>query len=189
MIDRDQILVVIGGRNKTAIFKDIQCYSFALGKWSRHASLPKGLFSHSACVWKDKVLITGGIWSDMEQNSALFIYDPSRKSQVLRKIEPRGVHLPRSAHTSHVIGSKLYLVGGISYQGGVDPGVGVIDLITGESKEIKIAVDPCRNKNPLYNHASFVEGDDIYTVGGGGNAFSFGMHLSREIVKINVGEF
>ena len=183
LLDNDDILVVIGGRNQTQVFKDIQCYSFALRKWRRPASLPRGLYSHAVSIWKGKVLISGGIWSDGQQNLAIQVFDPS--TATLREICPDGIYIPRSGHTSHVIGSKLYLVGGISYQSSFDPGVGVIDLISCVAKEVKIHVEACRNKNPIYNHGSFVHEGAIYTVGGGGNAFSFGMHLSREIVKIN----
>ena len=188
LVDEDQTLVVVGGRDRSQVYKDIQCFSFPMKKWRKKASLPRGLFSHTANVWKNKVIICGGIWSNGEQNSSIFVYDPTSSQMGLKKVTPSGPYIPRSAHTAHVIDSKLYLVGGVSFRSPVDPGLGVVDLITGVSEEFKIHVDPCQNKNPLYNHGSFWDSKSICTVGGGGNAFSFGMHVSKEVFEINIEE-
>ena len=177
-------------------------FAVASGSWTLLRKLPHGLHSHSATAWshsaeRDKntlIIVSGGLSGDssiLSANPNIYVINPRDSRSTIDVIRTRGPYIPRFAHTSHVHRSRLLLVGGVAATGCVQPGVGIVDLVTGDSVELQLeagvpAADVC-----LYNHGSCLheaEGDRarIFAFGGGGNCFSFGCHFSKRCLEIDV---
>ncbi len=94
----------------------------------------------------------------------------------------------RFSHTSHLIrGDQLVLVGGVS--NAQEPGIGIVNLKSKIVREFSIELIPL--EAPLTLHTSYVEEDvdgrvRVFTFGGGTNCFSFGMHVNKSIIEIQL---
>ena len=169
----DSHLVLIGGRDTETVFQHVWLYSTTKCKWRRICKLPMPLFSHSSAAWKGKVIVSGGIDSKMNFNTSLYLFEPL-KHQVMRRVSLDLT--PRLSHNSFVTeNSVIYLMGGVTPKR--DCGATEVDLVLGTVKEES---EP-QSSVPLYsNTGAFINGQFLM-VGGGGNCFSFGMHITNQI--------
>ncbi len=146
------------------------------------------------------MIVTGGMRGDGSLNSTLYVFDPS-EGQV-ESLQIDGLR-PRFSHTSHVIGSLVVLVGGVcAPQPGtnsMEPGVSVVDVAARTAFDCQLWPPPLSQCGGAgrqlslyggYCHASAVieKGGErsIVAVGGGGNCFSFGMHVGQKALHIDV---
>ena len=201
--------MLVGGRDRSRTFSCVWKFAIGSRRWALLRKLPHGLHSHSAAAWdvsgrtsskrdeKTVIIVTGGLSGDgfLSANTNIYVIKLCEKHEVRKPkidvIRTRGPYIPRFGHTSHVYRSRLFLVGGVAASGNEQPGVGIVDLISGTSVELQVetgipAADIC-----LYNHCSCLQEADgerprIFVFGGGGNCFSFGSHFSRRCLEIDV---
>ena len=188
-------LVLVGGRDRFRTFSDVWVFDIESVRWTLLKKLPHGLHSHSTAVWRNSetnklvIIISGGLVGNgiLSGNSNIYVMGVGGLTDTIRTCDP---YITRFGHTSHVHRSKLFLVGGVASSGGQQPGVCVVDLITGGSVELELetgvpAADIC-----LYNHGSCLQEEGerprILVFGGGGNCFSFGSHFSKYSLEIDL---
>ncbi len=167
--------------HRTKVFDDVWSLDPAARKWTGPLILPDGgVHSHASSAYgSDKVLITGGLRGDQIICDRISVLDTS-SMKVSSHPGPPGM-LPRFSHSCIVAGSRAYLVGGVSSH--LQPGVAVLDLAQWTVREYSLEVP---RSVGLYSHGIVSkEGNgDIYVLGGGGNCFSFGMHIATEALVI-----
>ena len=179
-------LVLIGGKSSQCeIFGDIWIFHFKAKKWEKSTkSVETGLYSHSSATVDNNanvIIISGGMTKNPTKiNPHIFIYDVEEDS--LKQLELDVT--PRFSHTSHYFKDKLYLVGGIGDY--VQPGICIIHNlfrgnITVKEYELDLPISV-----GLYNHSSLIDGHILKCYGGGGNCFSFGMHVSTQSLEIDL---
>jgi tRNA wybutosine-synthesizing protein 4 len=179
-------LFVIGGRDSKTVFQDIWQFDIEAEKWGpRTVRLPYDLYSHSTAVYKNSLIVTGGLkdFTSCQVNNEVLLYNP--EDEVLRTVRPFGAYFGRFGHTSHVISdSRLILVGGV-VSCPRDIVVSVIDL---NSLHVVNFEANLRLDAPLVQHSSVYDKDrqSVIIFGGGTNCFSFGMHVNSSILSFSL---
>ena len=157
---------------------------------SRLQSVVSDLFmirSASAAVWRETetVFVTGGLKDNLELSDKIISIKLVDDEVVVKESSSR--ILPRFSHTSHIVGDKLLVVGGVGV--GDPPPCEVIDLVTGERAVFRLPSEVEGELLMCHNHGSAIIDDkELWIVGGGGNCFSFGTHYN-EIFKFNISNF
>ncbi|XP_062983308.1 tRNA wybutosine-synthesizing protein 4 [Elgaria multicarinata webbii] len=151
--------------------------------------VPAGRHSHSACGWKDGVLIAGGLEAAEQPLGTILFLRPAERGFQWDTVETCPPLAPRYSHTAHVHHGKLLLVGGVWLHAPSVPGVAVIDLATGLAVEYRIDTASLPRPLMLHNHSSIFLPDEkeALLLGGGGNCFSFGSHLNWPPVCLALG--
>ena len=179
--NKDGFLVMIGGKDASQVFSDVWKFEMKTKQWNKIDNLlPKGIFSHSVSNWESKLIVSGGIKSDERINDEIFILDFKRKP-ICSKFDAPGIK-SRFSHSSEVYGSKLILIGGICQTG--EAGIGIVDLENPcLSREFQLDIP---RSVATYNHSHIRIKDKILIFGGGGNCFSFGMHIASNAIEIDL---
>ena len=138
-------------------------------------------------MYKNKLIISGGLkdFAKCDVNDEIIIYDPNQRShaKAVKYLKLGKNYFPRFSHSSHVLNDgRLVLVGGVVTTN-MEFLVSVVDLVT---LQVTNFVTNCSLHAPLVQHASAQEGKEILVFGGGTNCFSFGMHVNKEILRINL---
>nr|XP_033790156.1 tRNA wybutosine-synthesizing protein 4 isoform X2 [Geotrypetes seraphini] len=151
-------------------------------------SAPEGRHSHSACGWKGGAVIAGGLGAEGLPLGTICFLKPSTSGFCWQAIDTCPPVVPRYSHTAHVHEGKLLLVGGVWIHSQSVPGVTMIDLNTGQTCEYQIDTSPLQWPLMLHNHSSVLlqEENRLLILGGGGNCFSFGTHLNRHLVLLDL---
>ncbi|XP_059088910.1 tRNA wybutosine-synthesizing protein 4-like [Tigriopus californicus] len=188
MVKLSESVILCGGRNTKDVLKDVFKLDTEMFQWSLIGCLPFGLFSHSMAVTaKSDILVSGGLLPDQktlnDQLIQLNLNGPRLQVTRWRHDSLSG----RFAHTSHVVGSKLILVGGIARAG--EAGITWIDLESKLVRNFELAV-PRNRFLTFYNHGSIFQPNNgiISVFGGGGNCFSFGMHVADSLIEIHLNQ-
>lgn len=187
--------VVINGMDSVVVFGGYCCMatnncfilSSRLWMWSpvgvqKHTPSPRQ--SHSSVTYNtSNVIITGGLNGDDHIFNSVHKFDAEkRKWDVMDVI---GL-LPRYSHTSHIWNDHLFLVGGVTSIGNTKLGIGVVNLKTLQAFEVGLPAQDPEFPILLCGHTSYIDEDDIFIIGGGGNCFSFGTHFNKRIAVFNV---
>lgn len=180
MSETESGLVVIGGKNHEKVFSDISEFSLETLTWNKRNELEIGLFSHSAAVYKSTIIITGGLNEQEQINEFIFVLDT--RSNDIRKFKFPDL-LPRFSHQSVIHNNHLFLIGGISKQ--YQPGLAVLSLEPELNLIREYHLDIPRSIG-LYNNSITIQNGKILCFGGGGNCFSFGMHIGTEVLQIDL---
>ena len=157
---------------------------------SRIQSVVTDLFrvcSASAAVWTESstVIVTGGLRDNMGISDRIVTIKLDNDEVVVKESDVKMI--PRFSHTSHVVGDKLLIVGGVG--DGDPPPCEVIDLITGDKTDFSLPSEVEGELLMCHSHGSAIINDkELWVVGGGGNCFSFGTHYN-EVVKFDISEF
>ena len=144
--------------------------------------------SASAAVWKETetVIVTGGLRDDMEISDRVVTINLDDNGEVVVKKSDIKI-VPRFSHTSHVVGDKLLIIGGVG--DGDPPPCEVIDLVTGDKAVFSLPSEVEGELLMCHNHGSVIIDDtELWVVGGGGNCFSFGTHYN-EVFKFDISKF
>ena len=144
--------------------------------------------SASAAMWKETetVIVTGGLRDDMEISDRVVTITLDDNGEVVVKKSDIKI-VPRFSHTSHVVGDKLLIIGGVG--DGDPPPCEVIDLVTGDKTEFSLPSEVEGELLMCHNHGSVIIDDtELWVVGGGGNCFSFGTHYN-EVFKFDISKF
>ncbi|EDV26751.1 uncharacterized protein TRIADDRAFT_55092 [Trichoplax adhaerens] len=191
IIDDGKCLIFGGITTNMVTLNDSYIFEFASRKWSRVsvAGLVSPRHSHTACKWKDYVVVYGGLGFDFKPAigiSALNIKDELAMNWISLEFNPQ---LPtRYSHTAHVLEDRLLVIGGI------DPFLTctntLIDInLENRTWRMFLLQEPCIEKPilMLHNHDSVCLGksrQQVFTLGGGGNCFSFGTHFNSHLLEI-----
>jgi len=183
-------LVVYGGRDESAVMDDVWLYCLTEGTWSRMEVLsentPAARFSHAMCAVAGGLFLSGGLAADERP-----LGDCWKLSLPLGPTgRPAGAvwtrlccdSITRYSHHAHTMqdGQSVLLLGGVSsspynlpvalWQGGK---VQSADL----EKSLTFM---CHNMATVRSEGS------IHCLGGGGNCFSFGTHLNKQLLCFSV---
>ncbi|XP_067112568.1 tRNA wybutosine-synthesizing protein 4 [Osmerus mordax] len=176
-------LFVFGGRNETeAALGDAHFLSLNNLHWTEmsvEGIPPEARLSHSACPYKEGVVVFGGLGRGGVPLGDTTFLRPTTTGFCWESLAVHPQPVPRYSHNAHVIGQRLVVVGGVWLQAEGVPGIAVIDLITGSGMEFQL--DTMSVPWPLMLH-SFCsqlldpEEPTLALMCGGGNCFSFGTH-------------
>lgn len=143
--------------------------------------------SASAAVWNETetVIVTGGLLDDMDISDRVVSINIDNDEVVVKESDIKII--PRFSHTSHVVGDKLLVIGGVG--DGDPPPCEVIDLVTGHKTEFSLPSEVEGELLMCHNHGSaIINNTELWVVGGGGNCFSFGTHYN-EVFKFDISKF
>ncbi|MBX9680483.1 MAG: hypothetical protein K2X38_17130 [Gemmataceae bacterium] len=139
----DGKIVRIGGmqpRNKTGesadnhSIKEVSAYEPKTGKWSALPELPAGRSSHDAVAVGSKIVVAGG-W-EMQGKGQKAVWHDKALVLDLSKTNPtwETIDQPFSRRAVNVaaVGTKVFVVGGMTADGGIEKKVDVLDLATGK---------------------------------------------------------
>ncbi|MBK7407114.1 MAG: T9SS type A sorting domain-containing protein [Saprospirales bacterium] len=128
------------------------------------ASLPAARAFLSACTTPDgRIVVTGGTGgaSGATQNT-VYIYDPSNNQW---DTSPYALNVARAAHTSVVVGHKIYVIGGTqSFSTGM--GINSVEVLDLDNPEAGWVTDPANLLSPRVLHGSVALYNKIVTLGG-----------------------
>ncbi|XP_044142528.1 tRNA wybutosine-synthesizing protein 4 [Bufo gargarizans] len=149
---------------------------------------PLGCHSHSSCGWKGGAVLSGGILTSGVPTGSITILKPAGSHFSWEHLDTTPPLMPRYSHSSHVIGEKLLLVGGVWIHARGVPGLTIVDLITGQVSEYRIDSTSLEWPLMLHGHSSVLLADKkhLLLLGGGGTCFSFGTHLNRQPVVLKL---
>ncbi|XP_073468854.1 tRNA wybutosine-synthesizing protein 4 isoform X1 [Aquarana catesbeiana] len=149
---------------------------------------PPWCHSHSCSGWKGGAVISGGLLKSGLPTGSIYILHPRQTHFEWEKLETSPPLTPRYAHTSHVIGDRLLLVGGVWIHRRGVPGLAVVDLKTGQVSEFQLNTASLTWPLMLHGHSSVLLQDSkqIVILGGGGTCFSFGTHLNAQPVVVDL---
>ncbi|XP_078795157.1 tRNA wybutosine-synthesizing protein 4 isoform X4 [Oryzias latipes] len=190
--DRD-FLFVFGGKNQSErAMGDTAFLSLDDQRWTQipvEGVAPAPRHSHSACSYEGGVLVFGGLSEGGVPLGDTAMLRPTERGFCWEEMDVRPPPEPRYSHRAHVLEQKLLVVGGVwMFSEGV-PGLAVIDLITRTSMEVSL--DTASVPHPLMLHSfcselAASEEPELLLIGGGGNCFSFGTHLNRHPVTVDL---
>ena len=190
-------LLLIGGRNQKKVYDQVYKFSTVENQWKFMKKLDFSIYSHSTVVWKDYLIINGGLkdFSKCQVNCDLLLISSTCGSS-WRKLKVPNHYYGRFSHTSHVTESgKILQVGGVVIDAKVDIVLTVIE-IENNAHDVFVTNYEAKEtlKAPLVQHTSLMHFDDeeeskqnegkILILGGGTNCFSFGMHVNSDVIQI-----
>lgn len=148
-----------------------------------------GIQSHAMCYDNDRyVYIAGGLTAHEQVLSDLYRLDIHNPTAGWARL-PAKIDAVYS-HTCHIVDDKLVVVGGID-RSGDQMGVQIVDLknSTGEDYSLPVTTDTRLRMN--FNHTSHIVSQEnrvksVMIVGGGGNCYSFGTHLNKDVIAFNI---
>ncbi|KAM4699631.1 tRNA wybutosine-synthesizing protein 4 isoform 2-T3 [Discoglossus pictus] len=151
-------------------------------------SSPSGRHSHNSCKWKDGAVISGGLLASGVPSGSITLIKPCGSHFKWERLRTTPSLTPRYSHSSHVMGDKLLLVGGVWIHCRSVPGVAIIDLNTGHVAEYEINTSSLEWPLMMHGHSSVLlpEEMQVLIMGGGGNCFSFGTHLNKQPILLQL---
>ena len=196
-MDGTELIIIFGGRTNTGVALD-NCSVFSINSntWEEvvfDGEMPTARFSHSCFTWKNSVYIIGGLGSDFIPLNSIYKLSIEVSTRVIECID---VSISFTQTDTRIVSKQLklfdfpyqyaspavchgdvaYLIGGICCQGDGTTGVVTIHLSTMTWSQCGVPAD---HHVILANHtAHYWRDNNIVTLGGGGNCFSFGTHYN-----------
>ncbi|MGH0158753.1 UNVERIFIED_CONTAM: hypothetical protein FKN15_055516 [Acipenser sinensis] len=137
----DSYLFVFGGCSiEEQALQDWHFLKLEESTWTQvpvGGAVPEPRHSHSACPYAGGLVIAGGLGGQTPLGSTVLLR-PAQSGFRWHELKTDPPIIPRYSHTAHVIGDQLVLVGGVWIQADGVPGVAVINLTTGGSREYSI---------------------------------------------------
>uniref|UniRef100_A0A8C5PEY4 tRNA wybutosine-synthesizing protein 4 n=1 Tax=Leptobrachium leishanense TaxID=445787 RepID=A0A8C5PEY4_9ANUR len=186
---------VFGGRSVSSMAMQgimfLRSDSLSMVELPVSGSVPAGRHSHSCCGWNGGAVLSGGLLRSGTPSGSITVLRPSDYHFQWEKLETTPPLTPRYSHSSHVVGDKLLLVGGIWFVPHSVPGLAVVDLRSGHCAEYEIDASFLEWPLMLHGHSSILHPDkrQILLLGGGGTCFSFGTHMNRQPVLLQLPVF
>lgn len=142
-----------------------------IGKWEDLPPLPSGRSSHDVVVVGDKLVVVGG-WK-MGGKDGKSTWHDTALSLDLTAPDAKWVEIPqpfkRRALTAAVLGSKVYVLGGLT-ENGADPRVDILDVPTGKWSSGP-AIPVGDSKMPAFSPAATTVGERIVIQTSAGGVF------------------
>lgn len=184
-------LFLFGGKNGSQeVLGGNSFFDLSQNLWTEvtiEGPAPEARFSHSACSYQGGAVVFGGLSRRGLPLGDTIMLRPTNCGFSWERLDIEPPPLARYSHSTHVIGSKLLVVGGVWLYSRV-PGVLVIDLKTQSSVEYRL--DTTAVPWPLMLHSFCSElcasNEELLLIGGGGNCFSFGTHLNPQPVVVDL---
>jgi Ras-related C3 botulinum toxin substrate 1 len=132
----NKCLFVFGGKSN-GYYNDVHCLDTMKNKWVKlevKGTVPSRRYGHSACVWKNKMVVFGGYDNDGFTSNEIFMFDLQQHSWELIVSKSQSTPAPRFHHTCVVVHDKMYLFGGRD----ADNHVWIFDLIEYTWRELTI---------------------------------------------------
>ncbi|XP_055877981.1 tRNA wybutosine-synthesizing protein 4-like [Biomphalaria glabrata] len=188
--DGKEKLFIHGGKTKTCdVLGDCHLFDPETETWEEvlcSGDVPGPRHSHCVTFWNGNVLLTGGL--DIHHEPVLDVFRLDIGSRVWYRMNISGTFYPRYSHTAHLLGDFLILVGGVNTYH-PPPGVAFVNLKTSQSMEFALPSPDKTSLMMLHRHTSILLDDQqLVVLGGGGNCFSFGTHLNRTPVLLNISQ-
>ncbi|XP_075705456.1 tRNA wybutosine-synthesizing protein 4 isoform X2 [Rhinoderma darwinii] len=183
---------VFGGRCKESSALQevafVHTEDMSLAQISVMGEAPLGCHSHSCCGWDGGAVLSGGLLTSGIPTSSITILKTSESHFFWERLDTTPPLTPRYSHSSHVVGEKLLLVGGVWIHARGVPGLTVVNLITGHVSEFHINSASLEWPLMLHGHSSVLLPDNkrVVVLGGGGTCFSFGTHLNKQPVVLEL---
>ncbi|XP_060073537.1 tRNA wybutosine-synthesizing protein 4-like [Ylistrum balloti] len=185
-----ECVFLFGGRTeKVLALNDGYFLETATGRWTKVSSVESAFVpvprqAHSTTTWGQKVILSGGLDSDLQPLNSVHTFDIT--SCEWKTLDVKGKMLGRYSHSSHVIGEYLVLIGGVNLNH-TQPGIALIHLPSLVCLEFPLQAQQKDSMVMLHRHTSVYCGDYCFIViGGGGNCFSFGTHLNTTPLRLNL---
>ncbi|KAM4012225.1 tRNA wybutosine-synthesizing protein 4-like [Anomaloglossus baeobatrachus] len=143
---------------------------------------PSGCHSHSSCPWRGGAVLSGGLLASGIPSGSISVLQAAQTHFSWKHLDTIPPLTPRYSHSSHIIGDKLLLLGGVWIHARAVPGLTLVDLITGHVAEFLINSALLEWPLMLHGHSSVLlpDGKHVLVLGGGGTCFSFGTHLNMQ---------
>uniref|UniRef100_A0A0B6Z319 tRNA wybutosine-synthesizing protein 4 n=1 Tax=Arion vulgaris TaxID=1028688 RepID=A0A0B6Z319_9EUPU len=190
IINGQEKIFVHGGKTKSGdILGDSFLFDPVENSWEQlscSGETPGPYHSHCVSHWNGQVVLTGGLDAVSMPSGDVFLLNLTTK--VWEKLSVTGNLHSRYSHTAHLVNDNtLLLIGGVNLHH-PPPGVAVINLRTRKALEFALPDQDKSNLLMFHRHSSVkLEQEKIVVLGGGGNCFSFGTHLNRTPVILNIG--
>ncbi|GFR79534.1 tRNA wybutosine-synthesizing protein 4 [Elysia marginata] len=192
--DGKEHIFLYGGKTKSgSVLQDAFMFNPMTKTWIEctcKGASPGPRHSHSLTFWQGKVILTGGLDENHEPSNCVFCLDLS--TMTWDKWNLDGPLSARYSHTAHLHNNMLLLVGGVNIRA-KPPGLAVISLSAHTSQEFAFPAQDKESLLMLHRHTSVMmpqatskTAPQLVLLGGGGNCFSFGTHLNRTPVLIDV---
>jgi len=152
--------------------------------WSSLPSYQQPLHSHALCYDGCSYLYSvGGLCGREKVTADCYRLDLTCLSDGWGVV-PLPVQ-PVFGHTMHLVGGKMVVVGGIGEQG-QQMGVQIVNLSPIGCRHLNLPIELDSSLRMYFNHSSHVLSAPgtqprILVTGGGGNCFSFGTHINKNI--------
>ncbi|KAK5848277.1 hypothetical protein PBY51_005905 [Eleginops maclovinus] len=119
----DGMIYAIGGHCDPEYMETVERYCPTKNSWSFTWPLDLPLTGHVAKVFQGKIFISGGLSSNFQYLSSMFLYHPETGSTYLANMIK-----PRAHHCMEILGERLFVAGGIT----ADDNMTVVDLLACE---------------------------------------------------------
>ncbi|RUS78801.1 hypothetical protein EGW08_013451 [Elysia chlorotica] len=194
MHEGEEKIFLYGGKTKSGqVLEDCFIFNPSTSTWNEcvcSGTSPGLLHSHCLTYWQGQVILTGGLNKNHEPTNQVFGLDLN--TMTWNKWDLDGPLYARYSHTAHLHDNTLILVGGVNTEE-KPPGLAVISLISHTAFEFAFPSQDKQSLLMLHRHTSVMRQNptgnttpQLVLLGGGGNCFSFGTHLNRTPVLVNV---
>lgn len=143
----------------------IQEYDVVLNSWRIVGNMKQIRKDFVADIWKNNVVFYGGVVEASTDKYTLESWDFKTLSQP-PFVYDRSPNFGRSFSTGHVVGDKLYIIGGDSLNAGGSTDFPYIIEYNLNTKQSEIVAKLTSSRDKPRQHMTFIVGDNIYIFGG-----------------------
>jgi hypothetical protein len=156
----------------------IQEYDVVLNSWRTIGSMRQTRIDFVADVWKNNIMYYGGVAEASTDKYAIESWD-FKLTTSPAVVFDHDSNFGRSLSTGHIVGDKLYIIGGDSLNAGGSADFPYITEYNFPTKQMSVIAKSDSSKDTR-QHMSFIVGDNIYIFGGVFNG------VNRSIRKFNI---
>ncbi|EFJ22523.1 hypothetical protein SELMODRAFT_416346 [Selaginella moellendorffii] len=161
----EEKMYVVGGCSADRYLNDVLVLDLGSLKWSTAQPCPVSCAGHCLLAGGRTLFLVVGIPSDEEMH----VYEFDTNINEWSLVETAGdIPAATRGHSATLIGSKIWVYGGVDFQGQLHPRVHALDL---KSKQWELVNASGSIPPPLAFHAAVHKGDHLYLFGAGSSGF------------------